>query len=129
MTSYLLTRASDESHAKLEGSEDVEELEEGEEALGAIIPFDTFVVNLSGAKFIRVQLQVEFATLDVPKKFYSKIVPMRDAIISTLTQRSPDDLESMKGKESLKTQIRNMMNEMLRKEDVKRIYFTQFVIQ
>jgi flagellar FliL protein len=116
-------------HGKLEGSEDVEDLEEGEEALGAIVPFDTFVVNLSGGKFIRVQLQVEFATLDVPRKFYSRMVPMRDAIISMLTERTPDDLESQKGKDTLKSQIRTTMNEMLHREDVKKIYFTQFVIQ
>jgi flagellar FliL protein len=116
-------------HGRLEGSEDVEDLEEGEEALGAIVPFDTFVVNLSGGKFIRVQLQVEFATLDVPRKFYSRMVPMRDAIISMLTERTPDDLESQKGKDTLKSQIRTAMNEMLHREDVKKIYFTQFVIQ
>jgi flagellar FliL protein len=119
----------DEAHGKLEGHDDVEEFGEDEEALGAIVPFDTFVVNLSGGKFIRLQLQVEFATLDVPRKFYGRLVPMRDSIIRILTEKTPEDLETSKGKDALKLQIRSMMNEMLRREDVRRIYFTQFVIQ
>ena len=121
--------ADQEEHGKLEGFDDEEEFGEDEEALGAIVPFDTFVVNLSGGKFIRMQLQVEFATLDVPRKFYSRIVPIRDGIIRILTERTSEDLESSKGKDSLKLQIRSMINEMLRREDVRRIYFTQFVIQ
>ena len=126
--------ASDAAHEErpnghLEGSNDEEELEEDEEALGAIIPFDTFVVNIAGGRFVRLQMQIEFATLDVPKKFYSRIVPMRDAIITLLTESSAEDLQIQKGKDVLKGRIRTMMNEILRREEVRRIYFTQFVIQ
>ena len=106
-----------------------EELEDGEEAIGAIVPFETFLVNLSGGKYIRLQAQIEFNTLDVPRKFYSRAVPIRDSIISLLTQKTQDDLGSAKGKEALRTEIKEMINEVLRKEEVKRVYFTQFVIQ
>ena len=120
----------DDAHGKLEGHDDVEEFGEDEEALGAIVPLDTFVVNLTGGKFIRLQLQVEFATLDVPRKFYGRLVPIRDSIIRILTERTPEDLESSKGDGCVKNfRSRSMMNEMLRREDVRRIYFTQFVIQ
>lgn len=113
----------------VEGSEETLELEEGEEALGAIVPFDTFLVNLSGGKYIRLQLQVEFETPDVPKKFYSRLVPIRDSIITLLTQQSASDLEDNAGKEKLKKGVREIINERLRKEEVRRVYFTQFVIQ
>jgi len=106
-----------------------EELAEGEEALGAIIPFDTFIVNLSGGRYIRLQAQVEFNTLDVPRKFYTRLVPIKDQIISALTQKTADELITVKGKDSLRLQIKDTINETLRKEEVKRVYFTQFVIQ
>lgn len=119
----------DETHAKLEGHGDDIELEEGEEALGAIVPFETFLVNLSGGKYIRLQLQAEFETPDVPRRLYSRMVPIRDGIISLLTQQSASDLEDIKGKEKLKKGIKDLINERLHREDVRRVYFTQFVIQ
>jgi flagellar basal body-associated protein FliL len=118
-----------ETQHKPEGFEDVEELEEGEEPLGAIVPFDTFLVNLSGGKYIRTQIQVEFETLDVPTKFYTRQVPIRDSIISLLTQQTAEALQSAQGKERIRNDIRNLINQTLRKEDVRRVYFTQFVIQ
>jgi flagellar FliL protein len=102
---------------------------EGEEALGAIVPLDTFLVNLSGGKYLRLQLQAEMETPDVPKRLYSRIVPIRDGIITMLTQKAAADLEGVEGKEVLKKSIKDLMNEQLRRQDVKRVYFTQFVIQ
>lgn len=105
------------------------ELEEGEELLGAIVPLDAFLVNLSGGKYIRLQVQAELETPDIPRRFYSRVVPMRDQIITLLTQKTATELEDGAGKEKLKLAIRDIMNQQLRREDVRRIYFTQFVIQ
>ena len=112
-----------------ESAHDEDELQEGEEPLGAIFPLDTFVVNLAGAKYIRAQIQLEFNDRDVPKRFYSRMVPIRDSIITLLTSKTAEDLGSEKGKETLRTELKDIVNEMLRKEEVKKIYFTQFVIQ
>ncbi len=119
-----------ESKLNSEGHNDVEEeLEEGEEPLGAIVPLETFLVNLSGGKYIRAQVQVEFESLDVPRRFYTRSVPIRDGIISMLTQMTAENLESAKGKDKLRAEIRSVINTTLRKEEVRRVYFTQFVIQ
>lgn len=118
-----------ESRGKPEGFEEEEELEEGEEPLGAIVPFETFLVNLSGGKYIRAQVQVEFETLDIPRRFYSRQVPIRDSIISLLTKSTAESLETEKGKEKLRSEIRSIVNTALRKEEVRKVYFTQFVIQ
>ncbi len=120
---------SDEPSVEHEQADEAKEVLEGEEALGAIVPFVTFLVNLSGGKYLRLQLQAEFETPDVPKRLYSRIVPIRDAIISLLTRQTALDLEDAQGKEKIKKSIREIMNEHLRREDVRRIYFTQFVIQ
>jgi flagellar FliL protein len=119
-----------EQKLKAEGQDDAEEeLEEGEEPLGAIVPLETFLVNLSGGKYVRAQIQLEFETLDVPRKFYTRAVPIRDGIISMLTQMTAENLESSKGKDKLRAEIRSLINTVLRKEEVRRVYFTQFVIQ
>lgn len=112
-----------------EGSHDEEELAEGEEAAGAFFPFENFVVNLSGGRYIRAQMQAEFNGKDVPKRFYARLVPIRDAVIGMLSSRAPDDLLTDKGKAALKEDIKEMINELLKKQEVKQIYFTQFFIQ
>lgn len=125
----LAADAAHEQGLVPEGHDDEDALDEGEEALGAIFPLETFVVNLQGGKFIRCQMQLEFQTRDVPRRFYGRLVPVRDAIISLLTKRDADDVASEKGKSALKGEIRETVNEILRKEDVKGVYFTQFVVQ
>lgn len=112
-----------------EGSHDEEELADGEESVGAFFPFENFVVNLSGGRYVRAQVQAEFVSKDVPKRFYARLVPIRDSIIGMLTSRAPDDLLSEKGKEALKNDIKDMINDLLKKEEVKKVYFTQFFIQ
>lgn len=119
-----------EAPAEAEPAEDETlALLDGEEALGAIVPFDTFLVNLSGGKYLRLQLQAEMETPDVPRRLYGRIVPIRDGIITMLTQKTAADLESSNGKDELKKSIKDFVNEQLRRQEVKRIYFTQFVIQ
>lgn len=121
--------AQHDDHAVPEGVDDEDELEEDEQAIGAIFPLDTFVVNLTGTRYVRTQVQFEFLGRDVPKRFYARIVLIRDGIIDILGKRSPEDLLSEKGKRALKSDIRDFVNELLRKEEVKAVYFTQFVVQ
>ncbi len=112
-----------------EGADDEDEADEGEEPLGAIFPLDSLTVNLSGGRFVRCQIQFEFAERDVPKRFYTRLVPLRDALITLLTKRTADDLLSEKGKDTLRSDIKDIANELLRKEDVRKVYLTQFVVQ
>jgi len=112
-----------------EGSDVEEELGENEEALGAIFPLDTFVVNLQGGRYLRCQVQFEFVEREVPKRFYARMVPARDALVMLLTSKKAEDLGTPEGKELLKREIKDLVNEVLKKEDVKNVYFTQFVVQ
>ena len=119
----------EETELVAEGKNDEAEALEGEEMIGAIVPLETFLANLNGGKYIRLQLQAELETPDVPKRFYSRLVPIRDEIIAYLTEQTAESLETTQGKEKLKTNVRTIINKNLRREDVRTIYFTQFVIQ
>ena len=65
----------------------------------------------------------------MPKRFYVRLVPIRDGVIRILSSRTPSELMSHEGKEALKQALKEMMNDVLKKEEVKNIYFTQFVVQ
>lgn len=121
--------ADGESGAVPEGQVGEDEFAEDEEALGAIFPLETFVVNLDAGKYLRCQVQLEFSQRDVPKRFHVKLVPIRDGIISLMSSRNAEEIGSEKGREALKTEIKDLVNEVMRKEEIKRVYFTQFVVQ
>ena len=106
-----------------------DELEEGEEALGAIFPLDTFVVNLAGGGLVKAQVQVEFLDRDIPTRFYTHLTPVRDAVIGLLSNKRRDDVSTKKGKDDLKVEIRDTINDLTKKEFVKNVYFTQFLVQ
>ncbi|RMD86648.1 MAG: hypothetical protein D6808_02875 [Candidatus Dadabacteria bacterium] len=112
-----------------EGTGDEDALEEDEEPLGAIFPLETFVVNLSGGGFIRVQVQLEFKSRYVPKRFILKLVPLRDAIISLLSVKRKEDLLNLTGKDDLKLEILEVANAALGKEYIENVYFTQFIVR
>lgn len=112
-----------------QGYGDDEELLENEVALGAMFPLESFVVNLAGGGFIRIHIQLEFAGRTIPKRFMARLVPIRDTLIALLSSRRRSDLLNRDGKEDLKGDIITLINEMLGKEDVKNVYFTNFVIQ
>ncbi|WKZ57155.1 MAG: flagellar basal body-associated FliL family protein [Bdellovibrionota bacterium] len=112
-----------------EGALDEDEIDEGEEPLGAFFPLDTLVVNLHGGQYIRTQIQLEFVERDVTSRFYTRLVPIRDAIITLLASKKAEDLLSARGKESLRVDIKDKVNEILRREEVKRVYFTLYVVQ
>lgn len=112
-----------------EGHSDEDELDEGEEAIGAIFPMDPIVVNLHGGGLIRCQIQLEFSARDIPGRFYTNLVPVRDALIELLSGKRKEDVLAVDGKSALKNSIRELINNQLRKEDITKVYFTQYVVQ
>ncbi|MDC0358695.1 flagellar basal body-associated FliL family protein, partial [Oligoflexia bacterium] len=113
----------------MEGYEDEVSLEEDEEPLGAIFPLETFVVNLTEGGYLRCQVQLEFETRDIPKRFYVRQVPIRDAILGLFSARTKKDLSKEDGRRQIKKDIRELINEILRRQEVRHVYFTQFVVQ
>lgn len=121
--------AQNEESLIIEGFEEEFDLEEDEEPLGAILPLETFVVNLTEGGYLRCQIQLEFETRDIPKRFYVRQVPIRDSLLSFFASYSKKDLFSENGKRDMKKDIKDLINEILRRQEVRRVYFTQFVVQ
>jgi flagellar FliL protein len=121
---------AEENNVQEEGWEDEEEYDENEEPLGAIFPLHTFVVNLaSNDSYLRCQVQLEFKGQTVPKRFFVRQVPIRDALLKLLASRTPEELASGDGRQELKESVKQVVNDMLKREEVKEVYFTQFVMQ
>lgn len=112
-----------------EGADDEDQLEENEEVIGAILPLEAFIVNLSGGGYLKLQIFLRFDSREVPSKFYTRIVFIRDGLITLLTNRTIKDLSSEKGKDALRADIKEVVNRVLKREDVRQVYFSQFLIK
>ncbi len=113
--------------------EDAEEGEGGEEEIElapAVLPLDTFIVNLQvKGSFLKTSLQLEFAEPELPHTIEHDTPKIRDAIIRVLSSKAAPEILSTEGKEKLRDEIKHAVNEALKSEDVTLVYITEFIIQ
>ena len=58
-----------------------------------------------------------------------RLPQVRDSIIMILPARKVEDLQSAEGKNALRAEIMAKLNELMGRDLVKKVYFTEFVIQ
>ncbi len=95
-------------------------------------PLKTFVVNLAGnrgRRYLKVTMQFGIDNPSLSKELNAESIVMRDSIISILSSKLYDDISSEDGKNVLKSQIKHMMNKILKTGKINSVYFTTFVIQ
>lgn len=116
-----------------EGAEGEGGGEEGAEEVDlppAVLPLDTFIVNLQvKGSFLKTTLQLEFAEPEIPHTIEHDTPKIRDAIIRVLSSKAAPDILSTEGKEKLRDELKNAVNEALKSEDVVQVYMTEFIIQ
>lgn len=101
---------------------------------GPVMSLDEFLVNLSDPgsdHFLKVTVGLE---LDKEKGksaegLKEQTPEIRDAILTALASETRDQVAPESGREKLKAQIKKNVNEALGEEDVKNVYFTNFVTQ
>ncbi len=122
--------------------ETVAEGEEGEEGEGgedgepladerAVHSLDSFTVNLrgtGGGRVLRMEVQVEVNTDPVPT-VEEQTPLLRDAVLTLASDYTYADLEGLDGKMRFRDELMSRLNGALSTPSVRRVYFTQFVVQ
>jgi flagellar basal body-associated protein FliL len=118
------------------GGEKVEAGEPAKAGAGAyadrIVQFDPFVVNVSGEnypRYLKLQVVFEMRSVEAKRKLEERIAPVRDLTISLLSSKRLADITDFEGKALLKDDLRNQVDEMLGKDSVESVLFTEFVVQ
>ncbi len=99
---------------------------------GALSALDPFIANLAdedGKRYLRATLQVEFFGAKVPAEFASRLPQIRDLLLTLFTSKTFAEIRTPQGKALLREEIINRMNRVLRKDLVKAVYFTEFIVQ
>lgn len=114
------------------GDEETEVEEAETEAIGAIFPLDTFIVNLaddSGKRYLRVTMNLELKVAEMEAELNKRLPQIRDVILTVLPTKKFEDIRTVDGKLGLRNEIMARLNQLLSEEGVSNIYFTEFVIQ
>ncbi len=101
-------------------------------SVGMIYPLDQFIVNLltqSGRRYLKTTVNLELSSPSLMSELESKEAVITDTVINILSSKSLEEISTIKGKEKLKQEIIERINEYLVDGQIDGVYFTQFVIQ
>jgi flagellar basal body-associated protein FliL len=114
--------------------------EAGEHAEGApdaafsdrIVQFEPFVVNVTGEsypRYLKLQVVFEMSSVAAKLKLEERMAQVRDLTISLLSSKRLADITDFEGKALLKDDLRTQVDELLGRDSVESVLFTEFVVQ
>jgi len=104
------------------------------EHLSIVCPLNSFVVNLLdkqgvGKRYLKVTMQIEVGREEEKLLIENHNPQIRDTVLLLLSSQSLKEINTMEGKLELKQALLSRMNQILGDGVVRRIYFTEFVVQ
>src|SRR4051794_26176883 len=114
---------------------------------GMMVPMRERIVNLSDTGILRyLKTSIVLEVFDsenptgvskdekkgkeeLPKDLKSKAAPIEDRVTAILSAKTSVELMGAAGKQRLKEEIKDELNEMLHEERILSVYFTDFIIQ
>jgi len=100
--------------------------------VGAELALDPFIANLAdedGKRYLKATVQLEFFDRKVPEEFNARLPQMRDLLLTLFTSKLFAEIRTPEGKGLLRDDIINRVNRALRRDLVKAVYFTEFIVQ
>lgn len=101
--------------------------------IGPEFGLEPFVANLiddgRGPRYLRTEIKFELENEEVKPELEGRLAQIRDEILTLLTSKRVTDVETPDGKRILRDEIFTRVNKILVTGRIKRVYFTEFVIQ
>jgi len=100
---------------------------------GKMISLDQFTINLAtvggvNPKFVRVDVSLEVPSEDAESEVNAKIPQVRNVIIDLFNGKRSNDLSTVEGREVLKEDIKNALNNFMMNGKITGVFFTSFAI-
>jgi flagellar FliL protein len=109
-----------------------EEIPDKRPEVGALLALDPFIANLAdedGKRYLKATVQLEFVDARVPDEVNARLPQIRDLLLTLFTSKLFADIRTPQGKSELRDEIINRVNHALRRDLVKAVYFTEFIVQ
>ena len=100
--------------------------------IGTVVPLDSFVVNISDRerdRYLKLKAELELSIPELSDELDQRMPQIRDLIISLLGSKSFDEVRTIEGKNFLREEMLLRINALLVSGKVKRVFFTEFVVQ
>jgi flagellar FliL protein len=134
-TSYKADRAKPKLQDVVQGEKEDEakgdKKAESEDVVGKLVPMETFLVNLAGSrgnKLVKINMELEVDNPKVEDEIDRRKPQIRDIIIILLSSKTYDQVTTRQGKEALRDEVRDTVNTFLVKGKIKKVYFTDFIV-
>jgi len=134
-TSYKAERAKPKLQDVVQGEKDDHAKDaakpDAEDVVGKLVPMETFLVNLAGSrgnKLVKINMELEVDNTKVEDEIDRRKPQIRDIIIILLSSKTYDQMTSKVGKEALRDEVKDTVNTFLVKGKIKKVYFTDFIV-
>lgn len=104
---------------------------ETEDYIGKLVPMETFLVNLAGArgnKLVKINMELEVDGPKVEEELDKRKPQIRDIIIILLSSKTYDQMTTRQGKEALRDEVKDTVNSFLVRGKIKKVFFTDFIV-
>ncbi len=121
-----------EEEEKLSPEEEQAQLEQQAKQVGPMVNLDSFIVNIMDdeeSRYLKAAITVEVDTPETSAELIQRMPQIKDAVLLLIGNKTFDELNDLQGKIQLRAELINKINSILPKGKVKRIYFTDFVVQ
>ena len=125
---------SDDEEKPKKSKKKKKEKEKGHEE-GATVNFEPFLVNLAdkeASRYVKTSIRLLVANKESAESIAKgeTLMPrMRDTILTLLSAKTAEEMTSNEGKEKLKKEILEKVNEYLPEDGAEEVFFTDFVVQ
>jgi len=118
--------------AGLSPEEEQAQLEQQAKQVGPMVNIETFIVNIlddQQSRYLKAAITLELNTQEASMEVNQRMPQIKDAILLLLSNKTYSELSDLQGKIQLRAELINKLNGILQQGKVKRIYFTEFVVQ
>lgn len=121
-----------EKEAKLTPEQEQAELEKQAKQVGPMVNLDSFIVNIiddEESRYLKAAVTLELNNPEAAAEVAERMPQIKDAVLLLIGNKTFSELKDLQGKIQLRAELLNRLNSILDKGKVKRIYFTDFVVQ
>jgi flagellar protein FliL len=105
---------------------------ESSDLVGPMIDIEPFIVNIldpNGTRYLKAAITLEVQNDKKGEAVKQRMPQVRDAILLLMGNKTFNELSDLQGKLQLRSELLDRLNEILGKNSVRKIYFTDFVVQ
>lgn len=102
------------------------------EPLGPLLKMEDFVVNImhkDSTRFLKMGITLEAKDKESGERIKNRMPQITDAVLLLVGNKNFDQIKDLQGKLQLKADLLSHINSLIGVEEVKDIFFTDFVVQ